>query len=60
MDEYTYVAQFSFDIAEDGTTHSDDLREVLELAGYKVVGASWKATWSADGYEKGMPPLASD
>lgn len=55
-----YITQFSFDIAEDGDTRSDDLREVLERAGYTVVGASWKATWSADGYEKGQPPLASD
>lgn len=60
MSEYEYVTQFSFDIAEDGDTHSDDLREILEMAGYTVVGAVWKATWSAEGYEKGMPPLASD
>ena len=55
-----YITQFSFDIAEDGDTHSDDLREVLETAGYVVVGASWKATWSPEDYENGRPPLASD
>ena len=55
-----YITQFSFDIAEDGSTHSDDIREVLELAGFIVVGASWKATWNPEDYEKGLPPLASD
>ena len=55
-----YVAQFSFDILEDGDTHVDELQQILEEHGYNVVGASWKATWYSEDYEKGLAPLASD
>ena len=60
MIDTRYVAQFSLDIADDGDTHANEIADILEQHGFIVVGSSWKATWYAEDYNKGLAPLASD
>lgn len=60
MADTKYIAQFSVDVADDGDTHAEDIAQALEQLGFTVVGCLWKATWDAEEYDKGLPPIASD
>lgn len=65
IDEILYdkrpVMQYSIDVEEDDADDVENLenriRDVLEAAGIKVLGTSWKARWTGDGYEHGASPI---
>lgn len=59
MNNDKYVFQFSVDILKnDKNIDVEDIIDILESAGYIVLGGSWKATWTEDGYNKGASPIS--
>lgn len=58
-----YVLQYSVDIeADEADVSEEQIAEAIEnaLADVKVLGCSWKASWTTEGYEKGESPISYD
>ena len=44
------IVQYSFDVEDEGWQDENELMEILEEHGVKVVGAAFSTRWSHDGY----------
>ena len=56
------ILQFSVDITEPYPDEclEERIPEILEEAGYIVLGCAWKARWTNKGYHNGEPPIDSE
>lgn len=52
------VLQYSIDIVETQTLDENELRRILEDAGFIVKGISWNARWTEEGYDNGEAPIS--
>lgn len=52
------VLQYSIDIVETQHLDENELRRILEEAGFIVKGISWNARWTEEGYDNGKAPIS--
>ena len=58
-----YVLQYSVDIeADEADVSEEQIAEAIEnaLADVSVLGCSWQASWTTEGYENGESPISSN